>query len=136
MSLVILAAAIYTSLTLFAILFQFALVLGAPWGELAMSGKWKGKLPTSIRLSLIPQILLLISTVVIVWIHTGVIMQEYYNFSLKAIWFVIGLNTLAAILNTITPSKKERMLWAPITLMQLACSLIVAITALTKHLNS
>lgn len=30
-------------------IFQLALVLGAPWGELTLGGRWRGRLPLKIR---------------------------------------------------------------------------------------
>jgi hypothetical protein len=43
-------------------------------------------------------------------------------------WAIVGLNFLALIMNTITPSKKERMIWAPIALVVLASSVAVALS--------
>jgi hypothetical protein len=42
-------------------------------------------------------------------------------------WAIVGLNALALIMNSITPSKKERMIWAPVALVLLATSVAVAL---------
>jgi hypothetical protein len=42
-------------------------------------------------------------------------------------WAIVGINALALIMNTITPSKKERMIWAPVALVLLGTSLVIAL---------
>lgn len=46
----ILATYIFIGLTSFVILFQFALVFGALWSEMAMGGKYPRRLPLAIRM--------------------------------------------------------------------------------------
>ena len=42
------------------------------------------------------------------------------------IWFVVAFFAIATVMNTITPSKIERI-WAPVALLQLFSSLFVAL---------
>jgi hypothetical protein len=42
-------------------------------------------------------------------------------------WAIVGLNALALIMNTITPSKKEILIWAPVALVLLATSVAIAL---------
>jgi len=58
--------------------------------------------------------------------RAGLIFVNYFEFSKSAIWFVVALCVISAILNTITPSKKERMLWSPVTITLVACAVVVA----------
>jgi hypothetical protein len=108
--------------------FQIALISGAPWGEYAFGGQNKGVLPRNLR----------IGSVITTFLYLG--MAGHYLAQLGlfpkllgpelnqlANWAVVGINALALIMNTITPSKKERMIWAPVALMLLVSSFILAI---------
>jgi len=127
-----LAASIFTALTVLIVLFQLALASGAPWGHLAMGGKYPGVFPPALRVAAVLQALLLTFVALIVLTRSGVSLSApfdspgFTNFSNGAIWFVVALSVVAAVLNTITPSKKERALWAPVTIVQLCCAVVVA----------
>jgi hypothetical protein len=127
-----LAAAIYTVLTVIVVCFQLALARGAPWGERAMGGKYPGAFPPALRIAAAVQALLLTFVALVVLTRAGVTLPTPFNgpgfatFSNGAIWFVVVLSVVAAVLNTITPSKKERALWAPVTIVQLYCAVVVA----------
>lgn len=118
---------IYSGLMIFAMIFQFILSLGVPWGDYAMGGKFPGKWPPIMRIISIFQILVLLFAVIVVLATVGFIFQEYQYIAKKAIWFVVVFHFVSLVLNIITPSKKERMLWAPICALLFACSVIIAI---------
>ena len=115
------AAAGYASTVLVVIFWQICLIGGAPWGHLTQGGShWRfateradrcGCLDPNTRLygsghSVSRQPLPLLGT----W--TGLV--------------AVAAQTLVTVLNWITPSKPERLLWAPITsLMLLLASYIV-----------
>ena len=120
------AAYIFGFLTAIVMLFQLALALGAPWGEMAMGGKFPGRFPPMLRISAIAQILLLCFAALVVLTRAGLVLENYFVFSKSAIWFVVALCVVSAILNTITPSKKERMLWSPVTIILVICAVVVA----------
>jgi hypothetical protein len=42
-------------------------------------------------------------------------------------WVLVGFTGLGLVMNTITRSSKERMVWAPTSMVLFVCSLIVAI---------
>jgi hypothetical protein len=44
-----------------------------------------------------------------------------------AIWFVVAFSAVAVLLTSITPSKNERLIWAPVTGVVLVAVLIVAL---------
>ena len=117
---------IFGVLTAIVAAFQLALAFGAPWGEMTMGGKFPGRLPLRMRVAALVQILLLAFISLIVATRAGLLLDNYSDFSTSAIWFVVVFCTLSAILNIITPSKKERMLWGPVTIVLLICSIIVA----------
>ena len=108
--------------------FQIALISGAPWGEYAFGGQNKGVLPNRLR----------IGSVITTFLYLG--MAGHYlaqigvfpklltpELNQLANWAIVGLNALALIMNTITPSKKERMIWAPVALVLLGTSLVIAL---------
>jgi cytochrome bd-type quinol oxidase subunit 2 len=108
------------------VIFQLALALGAPWGEMAMGGKFPGRFPPKMRVAAIVQLVLLLLMAFIVVVRAELVSDEYFEISRFAVWFVVTLSVVSSILNIITPSKKERMMWAPIAVILLICSLIVA----------
>ena len=120
------AAYIFGFLTAVVMLFQLALALGAPWGELAMGGKFPGRFPPKLRVSAIVQMLLLAFAALVVLIRAELVLESFYELSKSAIWFVVALCVVSAILNTITPSKKERILWSPVTIILVVCAVVVA----------
>ncbi|MBN4054051.1 hypothetical protein JYT97_04110 [Haliea sp. AH-315-K21] len=121
------ASYIFSLFAVIIVIFQFALALGVPWGEMAMGGKYPGKFPPRMRIAALVQIVILVFFATIVLTRSGLILENYYNFSELAIWFVVAFSTLGAIMNTITPSKKERMLWAPVAIVMFLCVTYVAL---------
>ena len=122
------AAYLFSILIAFVVAFQLALALGAPWGEMAMGGKFPGRLPPRMRIAPLVQIVVLVFIALIVLTRAGVILDEFSSLSKSVIWAVVVFSLIAAILNTITPSKKERMLWAPVSLVLLICATYVAVS--------
>lgn len=120
-------AYLFSALIAFVVLFQFALALGAPWGEMAMGGKYPGRLPPRMRIAALIQVVVLIFVVLIVLTRAGVVLNEYSALSKSAIWGVVLFSLIGAVLNTITPSKKERKLWAPVAIVLLICATYVAV---------
>ncbi|MCF7755831.1 hypothetical protein KQ941_15375 [Paenibacillus xylanexedens] len=125
---VLTSAIVFTVLILIVILFQVALAVGVPWGEYAMGGKFPGKYPLSMRFACIVQIAILAFMAIIVLSKAGLLLPGWSSFSDIAIWFIVGYLVLGAILNLITRSVWERRIWAPVTLMMLITSIIIAIS--------
>ncbi|MFZ6872236.1 hypothetical protein ACO0LF_09245 [Undibacterium sp. Di27W] len=113
-------------LLLFVMLFQFALACGAPWGNLAMGGKYPGKLPVQLRIAALMQLCLLACTGTIMLVRAGMFLPDYLAWSRTAIWAVVVFMLISSILNLLTPSKWERRIWAPVALLLLACSIVLA----------
>lgn len=119
---------LFLFIILFVILFQFALLLGAPWGEYTMAGKFKGKLPVKVKFVVLIQIFVLILFAFIVVAKTQLAFQQCQNFGRIGIWFIVGFFVLGSILNLSTPSKKERNLWGPVNVVLLIISVIIALS--------
>lgn len=121
------AAVIFTILISTVILFQFCLAMGLPWGEASMGGKYPGKYPPRMRYVALVNMLVLGFIAVIVLVRADLILPGVRNVASIGIWFVVGFSILSAIMNTITPSKIERNIWAPVTYLLLVTSLVVAL---------
>jgi hypothetical protein len=120
-------AYLFIFLILIVILFQIALALGAPWGEFAMGGRFPGRLPPRIRLLNVVQIVVLLFFIIVVLAKSQLAFPGLYPFSRVAIWFVFGFFILGTLMNIITPSKKERLIWAPVNAILLILSLLLAL---------
>jgi hypothetical protein len=118
---------LFSILIAIVILFQAALAVGIPWGEYAMGGKYPGKLPVPMRVACLIQIVILAFLAVIVLSQSGSILPGWSGFANVAIWFVVAFSVLSTILNLITRSVWERRIWAPVAVLMLITSLIVAI---------
>ncbi|WJM09817.1 hypothetical protein [Paenibacillus sp. PK1-4R] len=125
---VLTSAIAFTILILIVILFQVALAVGVPWGEYAMGGKFPGKYPVSMRFACIFQIAILAFMGIIVLSKAGLLWPQWSVFAETAIWFIVAYLVLGTILNLITRSVWERRIWAPVTLLMLISSIIIAIT--------
>jgi hypothetical protein len=121
------AAIIFSILIGIVILFQGALALGAPWGSASMGGKYPGKYPPKMRIVAILNMLILSILILIVLARADLILSQLYEFSRYAIWAVVLFTIVGTIMNTITPSKIERI-WAPVTALAFISSLIVALS--------
>jgi len=108
------------------ILFQACLALGLPWGAASMGGKYPGVYPKKMRVVAVVNMILLSVLMVIVLVNAGLILPQFFTFSEIAIWFVVVVYGLGTVLNTITPSKIERI-WAPVVAVQLITTIMVAI---------
>ncbi len=120
------SAQIFTALTGIVILFQACLAAGLPWGKASMGGKFPGKYPPKMRLVAIINIIVLGFISLIVLSRANLLFPEMLPFSKIAIWIVVVFFLAGTIMNTITPSKIERI-WAPVALLQLITSIIVAL---------
>ena len=122
--------AVWLTLTLLALitLFQIALIAGAPWGEYAFGGKNKGALPRNLRIGSAISSFLYLGIAGHYLAQIGVFPQLLdANLNSIANWSIVGINSLSLIMNTITPSKKERMIWAPVALILLGASILIAL---------
>jgi len=110
------------------VIFQLSLALGAPLGHLSMGGKYPGKYPKKMRLIALINILVLGLVEGIMLIRSGLILDDLFKISQIAIWFVVAFFVLGSLMNLASPSKWERILWAPVNLVLLGLSLMVALS--------
>jgi len=124
----IVAAYVFAFATMVSVLFQIALALGAPWGHLAMGGRFPGKFPPAMRVAALVQAVVLSLLAVIVTIKARLVLAGFYTVSETAIWVVFAIGVLSLIMNLVTPSRGERILWAPVALVLALSSLVVALS--------
>ncbi|HSO85694.1 MAG TPA: hypothetical protein VLQ91_04025 [Draconibacterium sp.] len=121
------SAIVFTVLTAIVILFQLGLAVGMPWGSASMGGKYPGKYPPKMRIVAIVNIVILSVLAVIVLLRAGLAFPQLLSVSATGIWFVVAFSGIGTVMNTITPSKIERI-WAPVAAIQLITSIIVALS--------
>ncbi len=121
-------AYLYAFLTLIIFLFQIALAAGMPWGHLAMGGRYPGKFPPNMRVGAVIQAMLLAFLAMIVLSRAGVAFPGLSNLSNILVWVAVAISGVSLILNLITQSKWERIIWAPVALLMAVSSLIVALS--------
>jgi len=106
-----LTAILYIFITALVIFFQLCLVFGAPWGEFTQGGRFKGALPISGRVIAALSIPLLMFMALSIASVAGFIF-EWDSWTAIA---TIALQGVTALFNWITPSRKEKLLWGPVT---------------------
>ena len=127
------AAMVYTFVTVGVIAFQIALAAGAPWGAYAMGGAFPGQFPPALRITALVQAALLAGMALVVLSRAGLILPGWSRAARWVIWFVVGFAVLSLVLNLITPSAQERAIWAPVALLLLVSSAIVAFSSPAKQ---
>jgi hypothetical protein len=122
------AALAFAGLTAGVVAFQIALALGAPWGAYAMGGRSPGRFPPPMRVAAVGQAVLLTLIAVVVLSDANLVLPSVAQAFPWLIWLVVAFSAVSVVLNTLTPSARERRIWAPVTLLMLVCSLIVALS--------
>ena len=117
-----LAAILYISISVYVIFFQFGLVFGAPLGEFTQGGRFKGALPISGRVIAALSIPLLMFMALSIASVVGFVF-EWDRWTAIA---TIAFQGVTVILNWITPSRKEKLLWGPVTTVAFGlCSYVI-----------
>lgn len=114
------AAWMFSGLCLLLCLFQLALIAGAPWGELTQGGRQEGVLSPGARLLCAASILILVFMALGVLSAAG----SWPRWPRSASWLALGVTGLTTIANWASPSKRERLLWGPVSLAMLVSALL------------
>ena len=122
------AAIVFAVVTSAVVGFQFALALGAPWGAYAMGGRFPGVFPPPMRVAAFVQAVLLSLLALIVLSRAGFLFLQWAGGATWAVWVAVAASTVALVLNSMTPSRAERRIWAPAAGVMLICSLAVALS--------
>ena len=122
-----LAARVFAGLTSLVCLFQLALAAGAPWGAYAMGGAFPGVMPTPMRVAAVVQVGVLAAVALVVLSRAGLMLPGWRRASGFLIYLIVALLGISVILNLITPSPMERLIWAPVVVVLFASALRVAL---------
>lgn len=115
------AALAYAVICAGVILFQFCLIAGAPWGQLTQGGLHKAALPLSGRIAAALSVLLLLAMGMAILSAAGI----WPQWPRWTGWAALGVQVLSVLMNALTPSRIERLIWAPVTLLMLVLALLV-----------
>lgn len=109
------AATLYVVIIAVVVVFQFCLIAGAPWGRLTQGGRHDGALPIPGRVAACLSVPLLIC------MGAGITSAADMtpNWPMWVSYVALAAQVLSTVLNWITPSRAERLLWGPITLVML-----------------
>lgn len=109
--------------------FQAALALGAPWGSAAYGGAHEGVLPSRLRVTS--------GVAAVVWVGTALVLLRRAGVAVPAplpdsalgiaAWVALALFVVSVVLNAVTPSRLERAIWLPTTLLLALSTLIIAL---------
>ena len=126
---VVVAAWLFAACAALVILFQLALVGGAPWGHLTQGGGREGRLPPLNRGAAALSGVLMAASAAVVLAHAGAALPAWEGATRPWMWAVVGLSALTVLANAASRSRAERALWLPIGLVLLATSLLVVLRA-------
>lgn len=115
-------AHLYATAMLAIAFFQVALILGAPLGRYTQSGQHEGALPLSGR------IIAAVSIPVVLLQGLAILSAAGFpglGWPVWTGWVALAVTGVSTVLNWITPSKPERMVWGPIMLVLSAMGLVV-----------
>ncbi len=115
------ASMLYVAICLGTSVFLLSLILGAPWGYLTQGGKNSGALPIAARVGAGVSIVIVASMAAALVSATG----AWPNWPSWSGWVALGVQVLSTLMNLITPSRPERLLWGPVTVVMLLCALVI-----------
>ena len=113
------AARIYALLIYVVMAFQVSLIAGAPLGEWTQGGQTVGALDTVGRATAAVSFVLLwfMSQAVLAGHRLGVFRNRAPRLMRVVRWLTLVYAVLGIIVNVITPSANERMVWAPVSVL-------------------
>lgn len=113
------AALAYAAICAGVVLFHLAVIAGAPLGAFTQGGRRDGPLPVTGRIGAG------VAALVLLGMGGGILSAAglWPSWPGWTGWVALGLTGLSVVLNGITPSRKERRLWLPVTALMLALAL-------------
>jgi hypothetical protein len=122
-----LAGATYAVISAGVIVFELALAAGAPWGAYAMGGAFPGQYPPAMRVAAIVQAVILVLMAAVILSRAGLALPSWSRVARWLAWVIVAFLAVGVVLNLITPSAGERLIWAPVALLLFICSFVVAL---------
>ncbi len=102
--------------------FQVALIFGAPLGRYTQGGQHEEALPLSGR------VIALVSIPIVLFQGLAILSAAGFpglGWPVWTGWVAFAVTVVSTVLNWITPSKPERVVWGPIMLVLSAMALVV-----------
>ena len=121
------AAAVFAFACAGVIAFQLGLAAGAPWGHLAMGGRYPGRFPTPMRIAAAVQAAVIALLALVVLSDANLVFISWADALPWIVWRAGAFSALSVALNAITQSPAERRLWLPVAVVMFAASLTVAL---------
>ena len=115
-------AHLYGTACLAIVFFQIALIAGVPLGRYTQGGQNDGALPMSGRLIAAVSIPVVLFQALAILSAAGFPGLDWPRWTG---WMAFAVQVVSAGLNWITPSKPERAVWGPVTLVMSAMALVV-----------
>lgn len=107
------------------VLFQLAIAAGAPFGRVSWGGTHEGVLPQNLRAG--SAVAALVWTVAALLVLGRVDLGPLSGSCLRwAVWGLVGLLVVGAVMNAASRSRWERFGWAPFSLVMAALCVVVA----------
>ena len=119
------AIALVATLTLLAV-FQIALAVGAPFGRFAWGGKHR-ILPTQLRIGSVASVAIYAVIAVVALDRAGNIDPLPELISRIGMWIIFAYFALSIVLNSKSPSGRERSAMVPASALLAVLSLLVAL---------
>lgn len=111
------------------VVFQMALVFGAPLGRAAWGGQHEGVLPKRLRIASGVAALLVYPLIIVAILDSAGLMDVDFipETGAELMWVFSGLFTLGGIVNLVSRSTLERY-WAPVSIAIAICCSVIAST--------
>jgi hypothetical protein len=104
------------------VFFQIALIAGVPLGRYTQGGRYPGALPVTGRIIAAVSIPVLLFQAMAILSAAGFPGLGWPRWTG---WVALAVQGVTAVLNLITPSKPERAVWGPVTVVMAAMALVV-----------
>lgn len=108
------------------VLFQLAIAAGAPFGPASWGGTHEGALPPNLRAgSAVAALVWTVASLVVLGrVDVGPLSGSWLRW---AVWGLVGLLVVGAVMNAASRSRWERFGWAPFSLVLALLCLAVAL---------
>lgn len=127
MSASLVAAYLFTGFTALLCAVQIAVVAGAPLGPYVWGGQHEGRLPQKLRISSAFSLLIYAVLVLVILDRAGAVHVLPAGISVPGTWVTFGFLVLGTIMNSISRSRKERMIMTPLAAFLAGSALVVAL---------
>lgn len=95
MTVVTIAAVVFTGVTTCAVGFQLALAAGAPWGAYAIRGRFPGRFPPAARVAAVIQASILGLLAAIVLARAGLMFERLQTSATWPVWIVVAVSAIS-----------------------------------------